>query len=138
MQPTMRIDDEIRARTEAFAADLVAVIRRAALDAVDAALADPIRKGLAASRHIAIPQRATEQVRRARRTFGAKRPPAELASVVETLAAHIKAHPGQRMEHISEALDAPSSELNLPMRKLLLAKRVRAAGHKRATEYFPV
>jgi hypothetical protein len=136
-EPAMRIDDEIRARTEAFAVDLVALISRAAVDAVTAALAFPVERGRAASRQSLRGRRAVGRVRVAPRPFGAKRPPAELAKIVERLAAHIKAHPGQRMEHIGAALGSSTAELNLPMRKLLSAKRVKATGHKRATEYFP-
>jgi hypothetical protein len=32
----------------------------------------------------------------------------------------------------------PTRELNLPVKKLLAAKRIRTEGHKRATEYFPL
>jgi hypothetical protein len=150
----MRIDDEIRARTEAFAADLVSIISRAAVHAVSDALEIPVDRGRAAPRHSSAaalaglrnsrsngappaPARSAGRVRVARRLFGAKRPPGELAKIVERLAAHIKAHPGQRMEHIGVALGASTAELNLPMRKLLVTKRVKTTGHKRATEYFP-
>jgi hypothetical protein len=139
-EPAMRIDDEIRAQTEAFAADLVAIISRAAIEAVREALDLPIERDRAASRQASPAPRSGGQARRvpaARRAFGAKRPPGELAKVVERLAAHIKANPGQRMEHIGTALGTSTAELNLPMRKLLAAKRVKTTGHKRATEYFP-
>jgi hypothetical protein len=41
------------------------------------------------------------------------------------------------MEAIGKALGVPTRELNLPIKKLLAAKRVKTQGHKRATEYFP-
>jgi hypothetical protein len=41
------------------------------------------------------------------------------------------------MEAIGKALGKPTRELNLPIKKLLSAKRIRSEGHKRATEYFP-
>jgi hypothetical protein len=145
----MHIDDEIRARTEAFALDLVSIISRAAVHAVSDALEIPVERDRAASRHSQAGSPATPRnarangagsagrARVARRSFGAKRPPGELAKIVERLAAHIKAHPGQRMEHIGAALGASTAELNLPMRKLLVTKRVKTTGHKRATEYYP-
>jgi len=73
----------------------------------------------------------------AKRPPGAKRPPAELAKLTERLGEYIKAHPGLRMENIGKALGAPTRELNLPIKKLLAAKKIRSEGHKRATEYFP-
>jgi hypothetical protein len=74
----------------------------------------------------------------AKRPLGAKRPPAELAALVEKLGAYIKNSPGQGMEAISKALGTNTSDLTLPVKKLLAAKRVRFEGVKRATKYFPV
>lgn len=71
------------------------------------------------------------------RSPGEKRPPAELAKLVIRLGDYVKGHPGLRMEAIGEALGLPTRELNLPMKKLLAAKKVRSKGQKRATEYFP-
>jgi hypothetical protein len=42
------------------------------------------------------------------------------------------------MEVITKALGTPTRDLNLPIKKLLAAKKIRAEGHKRATEYFPL
>ena len=62
------------------------------------------------------------------RPLGAKRPPAELAKLVDRLGAHIKGNPGQRMEAIGKALGTPTKELNLPIKKLLAAKKIRSEG----------
>ncbi len=142
---------------ESFAASISAVVRRKALDAVASALgngAAPARVKLtehagrasaaAAPRARAVPS-AKSAVSRAvpskkasaRRAPGAKRPPAELVKLTEKLGAYIQAHPGTRMEAISKALTVPTRELNLPIKKLIAAKKIRHQGHKRATEYFP-
>jgi hypothetical protein len=71
-----------------------------------------------------------------KRAPGEKRPPAELAKLTDRLADYIKANPGHRMEAIGKALGMPTRELNLPIKKLLAAKRIRSEGRKRATEYF--
>jgi len=42
------------------------------------------------------------------------------------------------MEAISKALGTTTSDLTLPVKKLLAAKRVRFEGVKRATRYFPI
>jgi hypothetical protein len=72
----------------------------------------------------------------AKRPLGQKRPPGELAKLTERLGDYIKAHPGLRMEVIGKALGAPTKDLNLPVKKLLAAKKIRTEGEKRATEYF--
>ena len=41
------------------------------------------------------------------------------------------------MEAIGKALGTPTKDLNLPVKKLLAAKKIRVEGQKRATEYFP-
>jgi hypothetical protein len=74
----------------------------------------------------------------AKRAPGAKRPPAELAKLVDGLGDYIKSHPGQRMEAIGKGMGEPTKELNLPIKKLLAAKKIRSEGQKRATEYFPM
>ena len=73
-----------------------------------------------------------------KRAPGEKRPPGELAKLTDKLGDFIKSHPGQRMEAIGKALGTPTKELNLPIKKLLAAKKIRSEGQKRATEYFRV
>jgi hypothetical protein len=164
------IEDQIRAKTEAFAAALGELVRRAALEATVAALnggalgAEPVQatRGRRRSWRARAPARAAAPAVRAlrgqaaargakatlatraagsrkaapRRALGEKRPPAELAKLTEKLGDYIKAHPGERMEAIGKALGVPTRELNLPVKKLLAARRIRTQGHKRATEYF--
>ncbi len=60
-----------------------------------------------------------------------------MAKLTDKLGEYIKANPGRRMEAIAKALGAPTKELNLPVKKLLAAKKIRSEGQKRATEYFP-
>jgi hypothetical protein len=161
------IDDEIRSRTMAFATDLAALVRQAALEAVGAALnggatvAAPrpsvtgvtgvtaviAKRGRGRPRKSAAPApapaaRAAQAAPKApgsrRRASGEKRPPGELARLTEKLGEYIKAHPGLRMEVIAKAIGAPPRELRLPATKLVAAKRIRAVGQKRGTEYFPV
>ncbi len=163
------IEDEIRAKTQAFAVTLADLVRRAALEAATAALggAAPVavpaaeKRGRGRPRKAAVTAPPTAPVakatkgrpaakgaktapaakapvsKKAQRAPGEKRPPAELAKLTDKLGDYIKANPGQRMEAIGKALGLPTREFNLPIKKLLAAKRVRTQGHKRATEYFP-
>lgn len=157
------IDEEIRAKTEAFARDLTVLVRRAALEAAAAALGGgapaaaaapavakrgrgrprksaapaPKARGAAAPAKAPASKAAVSRKGAAKRAPGEKRPPAELAKLTDKLGDYIKSNPGRRMEAIGKALGMPTRELNLPIKKLLAAKRIRSEGHKRATEYFP-
>ena len=164
------LDDQIRSTTEAFASELSALVRRAALEAVQAALNAGQAPAPAPAKHAPpapprrvppprakaapapAPKAAPAPARAGRpapaskaapskpapkRPLGAKRPPAELAALVERLGAYIKNNPGLGMEAISKALGTGTSDLTLPVKKLLAAKRVRFEGVKRATKYFP-
>jgi hypothetical protein len=143
------LDEEIRAKINAFATELAALVRGAALEAVQGALGagapaatraktEPRRAKKAAVPPAAAKAAAAKRAAAPKRAVGEKRPPGELAKLIEKLAAYVKAHPGQRMEAISRALGTPTRDLNLPVRKLLAAKRIRVEGQKRATEYFVV
>jgi hypothetical protein len=152
-------EDEIRSTIEDFAADVAAIVRRTALHAIASALgtpsvaapartvAAPVKRGRPASSAVSVPARPPGTSRApsvkpsAKKTIerapGEKRPPAELAKLVGRLGDYIKEHPGLRMEALGRALGKPTRELNLPIKKLLAAKRIRSQGQKRATEYFP-
>jgi len=150
------IDDEIRARTSTFVTSLAAIIKRAALEAVETALggrqastaargarslAYPPTKALTSRKAVKGAAASRAPVARKggapKRSPGEKRPPNELAKLTERLGDYIKSNPGARMEAIAKALGTPTRDLNLPIKKLFAAKKIRSEGHKRATEYFP-
>src|SRR6185437_15435957 len=146
------IDDEIRSMIESFAADISAVVRRKALDAVasvlgNGAAAPRLKSAESAGRAHAAPRAKAAPAaksaapkaasKKAARAPGAKRPPLELVKLTDKLASYIQANPGARMEAIAKALATPTRDLNLPVKKLLAGKKIRVQGHKRATEYFP-
>jgi hypothetical protein len=86
---------------------------------------DPVGRYLQRARH-----------HRAKKTApGEKRDPAVLGALVERLHGYVKANPGQGIEPIAKALKSTSRELNLPMKKLIKAKRVTVVGKKRSTKY---
>jgi hypothetical protein len=68
---------------------------------------------------------------------GQKRDPKLLQKLVDRLAAHIAAKPGQRIEQINKPLGVPTKDLSLPIKKLLRANRIIAKGQKRSTTYWP-
>jgi hypothetical protein len=69
------------------------------------------------------------------RAKGEKRSKEEIAKVTEVLFAFIAEHPDLRIEPIGKGLGLSTSELSLPMKKLIADKRVKATGEKRATTY---
>ena len=112
--------------------------RKAAAPAPAVAPAVKVPRGRRAAKGArAAPAAKAPVSKRPQRAPGEKRPPAELAKLVDKLGDYIKSHPGQRMEAIGKALAVPTKELNLPIKKLLAAKKIKTQGHKRATEYFP-
>ena len=56
---------------------------------------------------------------------GGKRTAQEIAQMADAFLAHVTANPGQRMEHIAKELGLPTTELTLPVRKLLAERKLR-------------
>jgi hypothetical protein len=151
-------DDDLGARIEAFTADLTTLIRRRALEAVDAALGEappavaapvaaaPPKARTPARRKALAPQAAPARPAKAfaprfaarKHAPGKKRDPGEIKALVDRVASYIGGHPGATMEAIRDALATPSVELSVPARKLLATGKIRAEGKKQFTRYFPV
>jgi predicted component of type VI protein secretion system len=159
--------DEIRARIDAFAAELTALVQKAALESVVSALGGAAPKAAAAKAPVAKPAPAASRgpasapkkaapaakpaakapaakpglplkpPTRAARPPGAKRPPEELAATTAKLGAYIAKNPGLGIEAIGKALAIPTKDLALPVKKLLSSGKIKVTGEKRATRYFP-
>lgn len=67
-----------------------------------------------------------------------KRSPRQLAAVQRRVLEYVKAHPGQTVEQIGEAIKKPTKDLVVPMRQLLAEKKIRKRGERRQTRYFVV
>jgi hypothetical protein len=61
----------------------------------------------------------------------------ELADMGDALYQAICAHPGETMAVLAHHLGVRTSELHLPMTKLRDTKRLRSAGQRHLTRYFP-
>jgi len=127
----MPVESTIRSRVEAFASELVTLIRAEAVEMLESAL------GAGKTARMALPGRAPAARRAALHPKGQKRDPNVLAALVEKLAQFVSKNPGQRIEQISKALGVPTKDLVLPVKKLILEKRIKTKGQKRATTYFP-
>ena len=73
-----------------------------------------------------------------RRAAGRRRPPAEVAALAEGLYEAVCAHPGETMAVIAPVVGEPPRALNRPMTHLKGAGRVRSAGQRHMTRYFPL
>jgi hypothetical protein len=141
----MSISDQIQQRIESFVSELEALVRQAALEAVQQALggagsAARVTVKAAPAKVSAAPApkaAAAPAAKRGSRKKGEKRAPAEIAALTAKLGAYVKAHPGQGIEAIAKGMGRPTSELTLSINKLLATKSIKKTGEKRATKYFP-
>jgi hypothetical protein len=136
------VNDQIRERVEAFAAELTELIRAAAMETVASALGEGAVGGGRGRgrgrRAAAVAVRAGRRgARAAAREKGAKRPPQEIEKLTGKLADYVKSNPGQRIEQIAKGMGTSTKELNLPVKKLIATKALKTRGQKRATQYFP-
>lgn len=86
-------------------------------------------------------RRAKKKPDARRAAFEAMRPvprsPAELAAIERVLVDHICAHPGHDIGKIGAALSIATSDLTLPVRRLVERGELRTHGTGRGTRYFP-
>jgi len=73
-----------------------------------------------------------------RRTSGRRRPPTEVAGLAEQLYAAVRANPGELMSVLAAQIGQTPRALNRPMLQLKRAGRVRSAGQRHLTRYFPM
>ncbi|MBK8252855.1 MAG: DNA-binding protein [Polyangiaceae bacterium] len=146
------IDSMLRARVDAFASDLSALIKQAALEAVANALkggeaAAPAAKAPAGRKRGPAPAAAKAAPKAApkapaaapaapaKRKAGQKRSPDEIAKTTDKLLQYIAKNSNQRIEEIAKGVGTSTKELTLPIKKLIADGEIIAKGEKRATRY---
>jgi len=67
-----------------------------------------------------------------------RREPEKVAVLTEELYAQICKHPGETMGTLSRHMKVPAKALSLPACKLAKAGRVKKAGQRQFTRYFPI
>ena len=134
----MNPDAQLRARIDAFISDISTLVRRAALDAVASALGSPAPapakrgpgrppKADASAAPATTPKRAAKR---------GKRTPEDVAKMGEVVVAYVAKNPGQSVEQIKKALGVEKKDLQLPIIRLIAAKKLRTTGERRGTKYF--
>jgi len=137
------IEQRINDLVSAFINDITKLARQAALDTLSQALAgvggtvvsDLRLPGLGGKRGRGRGKAAVAAS--PRRPKGAKRPAGEIDKLKDVVHGHIKDHPGERIEQINAHLGTRTSDLSLPLKKLIADGAVRTEGDRRATKYFP-
>jgi len=124
---------KIQAIIENFVTELSAALAEASHSAIASALGggQPAAVGRARAGKVA---KATKPAKRAK---GGKRTAEELDQLTSALLAHVKRHPGLRIEQIGQALELTTKDLALPAKKLIAEKKISTKGQRRATTYFP-
>ena len=135
------IDKEIRERIDVFLGEISALVREAALEAVQEALGSAKTGGAAPRATRRTPAVASGSVATARKEARRKgkrlrRTAADLEKMSERILAHVKANPGCRMEEISKALGESTYDLRRPLEMLKEARKFKITGNKRATQYY--
>lgn len=135
--PQLSIDDQIRTRIDDFVEELSALVREAAVEAVELALRQggssgaprrPRSEGARQTKRKASRKKATRK--RIRRSAD------DIAKLSERVLAYVKVNPGTRMEAIAKALRKDTKDLRRSVQDLLAAKKLRTKGQKRGTEYY--
>lgn len=131
----MTTENKLRSLVDQFVADLNACVHEEVLETLRAALgqpATPSKRG---------PGRPPKTTRvKARRAPGGRkagrRSADQVASMGDTVLAHVRANPGQRLEEMGRELGVPTEELKRPISNLMGAGALRTEGRKRGTKYF--
>ena len=122
---TAKTTEELQAQIERLVRDHLAAQQKATSAAVERAFAGVT---------VAVPRRNQE----ARSTAARRRPTTEMAEVAERLCEAVRLCPGETMATIAARVGEKPRALNRPMRHLKRAGRVRSAGQRNFTRYFPM
>jgi len=124
---------KIQAIIENFVTELSAALAEASHSAIALALGG----GQSPAPSRARGSNGAKAAKPAKRAKGGKRTAEELDQLTGSLLAHVKRHPGLRIEQIGQALGLTTKDLALPAKKLIAEKKISTKGQRRATTYFP-
>jgi hypothetical protein len=131
------LQQSIEQQVGAFVRNVNELIRRATIEALERAIVIP-GFGVVGDQ----PKRSgTGNGKGKPRSAKKPAPPretAELAALTERLYEAIAAHPGETMEVLAPAVGCPSKQLRVSIEQLLTRERVKKAGERRSTRYFPM
>ena len=129
------LQQKIEEQIGAFVCNLNALIRQAATDALERAISVQLRSTQRDKRpkgiNKAIGGESSKQP-------AAARDPAELSTLTERLYKAIASQPGETMQMLAPVVGCPPVELRVSIGHLLKRGRVKRAGERQQTRYFPM
>jgi hypothetical protein len=126
------LQSEIEERINTMVGDLLVVVRRAAIEAVNNALSGT--PGAVGRATVTRPPSS----RGRKRTLAPRRSAEELSHLREQLYAEIVKSPGERMVYYASKLGMPTKPLSLLREQLLKSGQVRKVGQRDKMRYFPM
>lgn len=132
------LDREIRARIEAFVADLSTLIRGSVVDALSGALGIEASSSAAPRAAAASAAPAPAPAPKAKKANGKRerRSADQVNASAERFLEFVTANPGLRLEQIAAGIGMPTKGLKLPVIKLAEAGAIYTEGQRRGTKYF--
>ncbi len=127
------MSNEVERLVREFTSKLEQVIRSQVVAEIDSAVRAAVQ-GISTQARGAGRGRAIAKIA-APKLGGAKRTPEQIAKTAAKLLAFIAANPGQRAEQIAEGTKISTSEMALPIKRLLAEKKIKASGVARGTTY---
>jgi len=131
------LQQRIEEQVGTFVRNVSELIRRAAIDALEHAVVVP-GVGAGGDPPKRPGTRSAKRQPRSAKKPAAPREPAELAVLTARLYEAIASCPGETMEVLAPAVGCPSKQLRVSIEHLLTQGRVKKAGEKRSTRYFPM
>lgn len=131
------LQQSIEQQVGAFVRNINELIRRAAIEALERAIVVP---GLGVVGHQ--PRRSEtgngKSKARSAKKPGPPRESAELAALTERLYEAIASRPGETMQTLAPVVGCPPPQLRVSIGQLMKLGRVKKAGERQFTRYFPM
>ena len=119
------LQSQVHRTVQGFVAEVVALVRHAAVKTLQSAFTDPAATAPTVARADRGPAAGS----------GRRRTPGDLDALARRLAIVIRANPGLRIAELGERLATPPRRLTVPIRKLIAEGIIEARGLRRATTY---
>jgi hypothetical protein len=127
------MSNEVERLVREFTSKLEQVIRAQVVSEIDSAVRAAVQ-GVSGATRGAGRGRAIKSAA----PSGGKRTPEQIAKTAAKLLAFISSNPGQRAEQIADGTKISTSEMALPIKRLLAEKKIKATGVARGTTYVAV
>jgi hypothetical protein len=123
------LKSKVNHTVQGVVAQVIELVRHAALETVQTAFAAPEATVLAAPREIRVP---------AAPGLARRRTPEDLDALARRLALVVRTNPGLRIAELAERLGTPTRKLSVPIRKLVAEGTIQPRGRRRSTTYVAV